>query len=75
MTLWKRVIEGRLRKDITILKNEFSFKPGKLTMESIHLIRRLMELYRDTKRILHLVFTNMEKAYDKVSHEVLQECL
>jgi hypothetical protein len=40
MKLWERVIEHRLRKLITVSKNQFGFMPGRSTMEAIFLIRQ-----------------------------------
>ena len=46
MKLWERVIEKRLRDDISILENEFGFMSSKSTTKAIHLIRRLIEFYK-----------------------------
>jgi len=75
MKLWERVIEGWLRKDILISKNQFDFVLGRSTTEAIHLIMRLVELHTDRKKDLHLVFIDLEKAYEKVPCEVMWECL
>ena len=69
------VIKRRLRKDISIVKNQFSFMLDRSTTEEIHLIRSLIESYTERKKDLHRMFIDLEKACERVPYELLQECL
>ena len=69
--LWKRVIEQRLRGTTQISTNQFGFMPGRSTTEAIFLIRQVMERFIEQKKDLHMVFIDLEKAYDKIPKNVM----
>ncbi|GJW09732.1 retrovirus-related pol polyprotein LINE-1 [Tanacetum coccineum] len=75
MKLWERVIERRLRRETRVSENQFGFMPGRSTTEAIHLLRSLMEKYRERQRDLHMAFLDLEKAYDSVPRELLWRTL
>ncbi|GJY11783.1 retrovirus-related pol polyprotein LINE-1 [Tanacetum coccineum] len=49
--------------------------PGRSTTEAIHLLRSLMEKYRERQRDLHMAFLDLEKAYESVTRELVWRTL
>lgn len=48
---------------------------GRSTTGAIHLTRTHREIYTNRKKDLHIVFIDLEKAYDRLSREVSWTCL
>jgi hypothetical protein len=71
MKLWEMIIEHRLRGVTNVTENQFSFMPERLTIEAIFWIRQLMKRCKEQKKDLHMVFIDLEKAYDKVPKNVM----
>ena len=75
MKLWERIIEARIRKEVTIAEQQFGFMPGRSTTDAIFCLRMLLEKWTEGKKPVHCAFIDLEKAYDRVPEEKLWECL
>ena len=69
MKLWERVVERRLRSELTFCEQQCGFMPGKCTTGVLFALRVLMEKYREGQKELHCVFVDLEKAYERVPRE------
>jgi hypothetical protein len=64
MKVWERIIERRLRAETSISEEQFGFMPGRSTTDALFALRQLLEKYGEKRKELHLVFIDLEKAYD-----------
>ena len=75
MKIWERVIDRRLREETTIGEEQFSFMPGRGTTDAIFAARQVIEKHREMQKELHLVFIDLEQAYDRVPRQDVWRCL
>ncbi|KAK6735072.1 hypothetical protein RB195_018332 [Necator americanus] len=69
--VFERVLEARLRKIVSVSLNQCGFVKDCSTIDAIHAVRILLEKHREKNRSVHLAFLDLEKAFDRVPHELL----
>ena len=68
----ERVLERRIRELVNIDLMHFGFVPGRGTTNTLFVVRRMQEKYRDKKKKLYLCSVDIEKAFDRVPRKMME---
>jgi len=71
LKVFERVMEKRLRRNVSIDQMQFGFRQGKSTTDAIFIVRQMQEKHLEKKKELWMAFVDLEKAFDRVPWEVL----
>ena len=71
MKIYERVLERRLRDLAEIGDYQYGFCPGKSTTGAVFIVRQLQEKFARKKKKLYHIFVDLEKAFDRVSRDVI----
>ena len=71
MKILEQVVEMEIRSSITIDDMQFGFMPGRGTTDAIFIMRQLQEKFLAKNKNLYLAFVDLEKAFDRVPHQIL----
>ena len=75
MKMWGRIIDRRLREWTSIGEEQFSLMPGRGTSDAIVAGSQVIEKHQEMQKELHMVFIDLEKAYDRVPWQEVWRCL
>ena len=75
MKVYEKVLEGRLRRKVTIGKCQFGYCQGRSTTDALYVMRQLQEKYSERHKTLYHIFVDLEKAFDRIPRKVIEWAL
>uniref|UniRef100_W5NL76 ribonuclease H n=1 Tax=Lepisosteus oculatus TaxID=7918 RepID=W5NL76_LEPOC len=71
MKIFERVLDAQLSTIVDISPNQCGFVKNCGTTDAIHAARLLMERHHKKRKTIHMVFLDLEKAFDRVPHDLI----
>uniref|UniRef100_A0A914WA90 Reverse transcriptase domain-containing protein n=1 Tax=Plectus sambesii TaxID=2011161 RepID=A0A914WA90_9BILA len=71
MKIFERIFNQRLRDTVQLSINQCGFVKGSGTKDAIFAARLLLEKHREKRKPLHVAFLDLEKAFDRVLHQLI----
>ena len=71
LKLLERIIDRRLRTIVDLGNNQFGFRRGRSTMDPVFALTILQEKYKEKQKDVHMIFDDLEKAYDSVPRDLI----
>ena len=75
MKVLERVLENRIRCQVSIDNMQFGIMHGKGTTDAIFIMRQVQEKHQANKKKLYYAFVDLEKAFDRVPREEVRWAL
>ena len=75
MEVLERVLEKKIRCQVSIDNMQFGFMPEKGTADVIFIMRQVQEKHQAKKKNLYYAFVDLEKAFDRATREVVRWAL
>ena len=71
LQLLERILDQILRHIVDLGNIQFGFRRGRSTMDPVFALKIIQEKYREKPKDLHMVFVDLEKAYDRVLRDLI----
>ena len=72
MKIVERVLEKRIRELANIHSMQFGFMPGREMTNTLFVVRRIQEEFRNKKKKMYMRFVDIEKTFNGIPKKVME---